>query len=76
MTIGMTLKKMKTSGKSIEEEFKTLGIGISESTAQRRLKNADLQYTKPLFRERMGSEAASGVDNVHEKLQLEPDDGD
>ena len=47
----MTLKEMKTTDKSIKEEFKTLGIDISESTAQQRPKNADLQYTKTLFSE-------------------------
>ena len=44
----MSLKETETTGKSIEEEFKTLGIDSSERTAQRRLTTADLKYMEPL----------------------------
>ena len=46
MMVDMALKEMDTTSRSIKEEFKTVGIDISESTVQRWLKNADLKYTK------------------------------
>ena len=48
MMVDMALKEMNTIIKSIKE-FKTLGIDISESTAERRLKHTGLKYTKPLL---------------------------
>ena len=47
MMVDTALKEMDTTSTSIKEEFKTLGIDINESTVQRRLKNASLNYTKP-----------------------------
>ena len=40
-----------TTSENIKEEFKTLGIDITESMAQQRVKNTALKYMKPLFSE-------------------------
>ena len=48
MMVNMALKEMDSTRRSIKEKFKTLGMDISESTVQRRLKNAGHKCMKLL----------------------------
>ena len=50
MIVDITLEEMDATSKIIKEEFKTLGIDISESAVQRRLKDAGLKYMRPLLK--------------------------
>jgi transposase len=50
MMVEMARDEMNTISKTIKEELESFGIAASQSTIQRRLKDAGLKYSKPLWK--------------------------